>query len=836
MALVLSSASSQYAYAGNPLVTTTPFTMVCWAYPYSIATSNIALSVTDESDDIHIIQARGSLPGDYVAAGSYDGSWSLAETTAGYTASTWQHFGAVFTSSTLRDMFIDGGSKGSNTGSQNPTGLTDFIVGSHKKVSGNYWDGKICHVAVWDIALSDAEMATLAAGALPTSVQPGNLIAYYPLVSNGNASVGSYDLTEAGGATYDASDPLAGSVVVTPAVSTMVMSSTRGFIYPIYVTPAPASMIMTTEPLSELILPDPITMRMSTAGPSLVNTGLIYGVPIPAVNDCHQPGWVQHEEGHDPRHSERQPVAFQSLTVGPRTAGSLISIAPNEYSGVKRAPVNDAWYEHLHFLPRVPQVLGNIVSEQSFPVELYNADRFDDITITSVTDALDPGVTITGVPSLPFTINSQDSVSMTCYISTTGGFTVDSSYTFHADDGTSYVLTITGTRIVLFPIRPEAPLREHLIFDTQILVGSDGTEQRISNRKVPRSMFEMTIKESRQRMEMLLMDRQSKIVATPAWHEPSFLTSDVTVGDYTINVDQTGYANFYVGGHAIILQDEFTYDTLEITAKTSTTLTFNSPSAHNYASSNKKIHVMPLMVAWFNAEVSAAKNLYNEQTFSIRLDVEPSNNVIADSSGWNTYNGKLLLDDANMVDGNVLAEVLERKVLVLDNITGLMDQLSIWDRNKRRSFKGFKSNDREQLWKLRKLLHYLDGQRVSFYIPTFSKDLVPNQTLINASTAFNMDNIGYTINARDRAPKDYFRMILKDGTVLLRTIVGSAEISAAAEQLTVDTAWPYDIDPDDIERIEFLEKIRFNVDDVVITHYNALGQAKCTVATKEVFD
>ena len=79
-------------------------------------------------------------------------------------------------------------------------------------------------------------------------------------------------------------------------------------------------------------------------------------------------------------------------------------------------------------------------------------------------------------------------------------------------------------------------------------------------------------------------------------------------------------------------------------------------------------------------------------------------------------------------------------------------------------------------------------------------------------------------------------MILKDGTVLLRTIVGSAEISAAAEQLTVDTAWPYDIDPDDIERIEFLEKIRFNVDDVVITHYNALGQAKCTVATKEVFD
>jgi hypothetical protein len=421
--------------------------------------------------------------------------------------------------------------------------------------------------------------------------------------------------------------------------------------------------------------------------------------------------------------------------------------------------------------------------------------------------------------------------------STSGGFVIDGTYTFTADDATTYTIYLTGSRIVLFPIRPEAPLREHLIFDTKILTATDGTEQRIAKRKTPRSLFEMTIKhDNRRKMEMLLFDRQSKIVATPAWHEPSFLTADVSIGDFTVNVNTTAYANFYVGGHAIIFQDQYTYDALRIDSMTATSLTFDTASATAYASSNKKIHVMPLMTGWMNADVSAIKNLYNQQTFNIRLEVDSVNNVIADASSWSTYDSKVFLDDPNMVLSGALQESLETKVLVLDNISGVFDRVSLWDRNKRHSNKGFKTNNREELWKLRQLLHYLKGQQVSFYIPTFSKDLIPNQTLLNTQSVFVMDNIGYTINARNRSPKDYFRMHLKNGTILTRGIVLSAEASEAEEQLTVDAPWPYDIEPEDIERVEFLEKVRINIDDIVITHYNALGQSHCVVPTIEVFD
>lgn len=619
------------------------------------------------------------------------------------------------------------------------------------------------------------------------------------------------------------------SIVIAPAED---VSSTLG---PSNLTPAPIFDISTTVNPILFVSPDPAFDISATVSPQ-VRTGAFSDSLLVFPINFHAPGWIRHNEGHDPRHNTKTPIWPDALMSG-STSDEILPVQPiQNVSGVHRSAIHDFWYEKIHLLPRLVQELGNIISTQVINVELYNAHRTDDIIITSVTDNLDPGVVMTGVPVPPFTINSQRSLSAQVTINTTGGFNVDSSYTFHAEDSTSYTLYITGTRIVLFPIRPEAPLREHIIFDTTILEATDGSEQRIANRKNPRGMFEMTIKESRQRMEMLLFDRQSKIVATPAWHEPSFLTSDITAGDYTVNVNTTDYANFYVGGHAIVFKDEFTYDALLIDSMTSTSLTFDSPVTNNYSSSNKKIHVMPLMVAWFNHQVSAAKNVYNEQTFSIRLDVDATDHDIADASSWNTYDGKVFLDDPNMIDGNVLAEVLERKVLVLDNVTGFMAQHSIWERNKRRSFKGFKTNTREELWKLRKLLHYLKGQQVSFYIPTFSKDLIPNQTLVNTTSVFNMDNIGYTINARDRFPKDYFRMHLTNGTILTRGIVNSSEISTAVEQLTVDAPWPYDIQIDDIERIEFLEKIRINVDDIVITHYNALGQSKCFVPVKEVFD
>ena len=183
-----------------------------------------------------------------------------------------------------------------------------------------------------------------------------------------------------------------------------------------------------------------------------------------------------------------------------------------------------------------------------------------------------------------------------------------------------------------------------------------------------------------------------------------------------------------------------------------------------------------------------------------------------------------------------MREIIETKVYVLDNVSGDYSHFASQARSLRQSKKGFLTQSRQELWELRQLLHFLRGKQVSFYIPTFSKDLIPNQTLVSGNSTFNMADIGYVTNANDRWSKKVFRMHLTDGTVLIRTIVDSSQVSTSEEQLTVDTVWPYNITVADIDRIEFLEKVRFDTDDIQIIHRNALGEASCIVPTVEVTD
>lgn len=49
-----------------------------------------------------------------------------------------------------------------------------------------YFDGDIAEAAIWNVALSDAEIAMLAKGLSPLRVRPASLVSYVPM--NGAAS------------------------------------------------------------------------------------------------------------------------------------------------------------------------------------------------------------------------------------------------------------------------------------------------------------------------------------------------------------------------------------------------------------------------------------------------------------------------------------------------------------------------------------------------------------------------------------------------------------------------------------------------------------------------
>lgn len=98
-------------------------------------------------------------------------------------ASTWSHICGVFTSTTSRSIFTNGGSKTTNTTSvptfTNDTAVIGAVIGSGSYAE--FFNGDIAEGAIWNIALTDDEVLSLARGFSPLLIHPQNLIFYTSL-------------------------------------------------------------------------------------------------------------------------------------------------------------------------------------------------------------------------------------------------------------------------------------------------------------------------------------------------------------------------------------------------------------------------------------------------------------------------------------------------------------------------------------------------------------------------------------------------------------------------------------------------------------------------------
>lgn len=105
-------------------------------------------------------------------------------TTATISAGSWQHAAGVC-SSQNGEAFLNG--TGSGTPAAGPLiGNTTNVLkigeaGSVATDNDFPFNGRICEVAIWDVALSDGEVMSLANGVLPIYVRRNSLKGYWPL-------------------------------------------------------------------------------------------------------------------------------------------------------------------------------------------------------------------------------------------------------------------------------------------------------------------------------------------------------------------------------------------------------------------------------------------------------------------------------------------------------------------------------------------------------------------------------------------------------------------------------------------------------------------------------
>lgn len=198
MARSFDRASSRYLVNATTPITAVPLTMACWFQATEGSNTKHLMSIGDsaalswfglEATSTETIEAETGIAG----------SFSAAAATGNFSLNTWTHAAAVFASDTSRAAYRDGTNKGTNAVSRIPTGLDKVTIGARNtNAVTNYMTGDIAEAAIWNIPLTDAEIALLAKGVRPIMVRPAALVAYWPLIGRASPEpdlIGGYDLT-----------------------------------------------------------------------------------------------------------------------------------------------------------------------------------------------------------------------------------------------------------------------------------------------------------------------------------------------------------------------------------------------------------------------------------------------------------------------------------------------------------------------------------------------------------------------------------------------------------------------------------------------------------------
>ena len=182
MSILFDDAQNEYLQRSGTFISGMPFTMACWFKSNDDTLRQGLMSLYLSASHYYLLEIRGNEAGDKVYLTIVDaGGGSAAFTTTGYTANQWHHACAVFTSTTNRAVYIDGGSKATSSVTRNPD--TPNTLGIGRIITTNYMSGQIGEAAIWSVALADWEVALLAQGFTPMRIQSQNLKGYWPLFS-----------------------------------------------------------------------------------------------------------------------------------------------------------------------------------------------------------------------------------------------------------------------------------------------------------------------------------------------------------------------------------------------------------------------------------------------------------------------------------------------------------------------------------------------------------------------------------------------------------------------------------------------------------------------------
>jgi hypothetical protein len=397
-----------------------------------------------------------------------------------------------------------------------------------------------------------------------------------------------------------------------------------------------------------------------------------------------------------------------------------VSMPENAWGGVIVPGYLYDYYFRFHVWPATFREYILVETERSFTI--WNAFIDDDGVCTDIdVDYPDELEVVTGTGDIPYTLYSLWVWTLDFVIPVEGSvkITVVIALNFGALGIPDVDVEIT--RLAVFPWEFLVPMKEQLVYGTQVTPSRDGTEQRISHRPVPRqAIIGKTYYDNEHNQSMLdtvLARWHKRSFGVPMWQYAIVVEGTITADDDEILMD-TAYADYRDASLAIIWQETTGYEIVTIATVESDRLTLESPVQATWIGVK---WIMPLRVAFLrpNIERPAYPGGYGYLNSHFLI---VDNDQITGYVAPQTYKGRPVLTTPSIVEDDETVQQDSDAVFVdydLHEFTMLSDS----DENIVVIPHTFRIEGRQECWEFRQFLDYIRGKQGSFWRPTFKNDL-----------------------------------------------------------------------------------------------------------------
>lgn len=497
--------------------------------------------------------------------------------------------------------------------------------------------------------------------------------------------------------------------------------------------------------------------------------------------------------------------------------------AARQLNGYRARGYVDDFYGRIHY-STLTFDLGNVISATDREVLIWNAYLGQARTLASLPATGDEGIIVTlpGTGSLPLVFPSLAEYTFTFTITTDGPPVIDAAYNFTWDNPSDNAIArFTGSRITAWLWRPDWKhgITETLEWLTDVIRASDGTEQRIRLRALPRRAFDFSYGvegQQRRRMEAALWDWQARVWLLPIFTDAQQTTIAHTSGAQAITVPTTGY-DYHPGGFGIFI-DHATdrHEVFQIDTVTADGVTTRRPLTMDWPA---RTHIYPATPARLAARhrMDRFTGDYADARASFRL-TDPATFTASEGTAA-SYRGIPVFEQRHNWSRDH-AEESRRTVRTIDMQTGLWSDDDESGKPETLISHRWTAANRAEIAALRAWLYARAGRLTHFWRPTFLPDLVVTAPIPEHGGSIDIAAIGYTKHYKLAIGRRDIRLEHIDGTVYYARITAAQEVDAQTERLALDIIFDRQILQSEIARVSFMTLRRLDTDRIELAWWS----------------